>query len=233
MFNKKMLTSSSGENWITSASGRRFKRHDFLPGTVMQWNDNGTTRTTLILDAAYRTKKMLYSDWGTNLNLTTHTNTGYSSSTGSSISLPADPTQFTDTSLNSKSMANQDQRSSTVATNQWQNSSYYGTAMQAVYYVRNTLASTSGIMRACDLPTINCLTRIFGDMVILDSMDPTVSTYSEYALSTWFGSSYAWSSSWYGNNGNNYNGLNVNYNSNVNNNNQNNSNYVVPVLENI
>jgi len=223
----------SAYTWTTSASGRQFARCKCDHGTIMKWNDVGTTRYTIVLDAKYRTKSALYSNRGTNLNLTKFTSRGYFSSTGSSISLPADPTQFTDTSLNNRSVSNQDTRSSTVATNEWQNSSYYGTNMAAAYYVRNTLSSNEEVGSGCDMPTINCLTRIFGDMSLLDSMDPTVSSYSSYSLVSWSFGGYdrAWSSSWYGDFGDCYYALDVYNGGYVYLGNQDGSYGVVPVLD--
>lgn len=234
MFNRKALMSGKPKpkpvwpEYIVSESGRKFGRHATLPGTVMQWNDKGTIRTTLVLDAQYRGKYKLYKDFSTNLNLTRFTSIGYP--TDSSVSLPASASVFTDELLNSKTISSQDTRTNKVATDEWKNSSYYSdTDMPAVNYVRNTLNTQLGT--AFDLPTINCLTRIYGDMVILDDMDPTVSSYSQYSLASWFDSYCVWSASWYGNNNNGYRALFVGGNSYVLGSSQYYSYGVIPVLD--
>ena len=42
---------------MITKNNRKLYRHESNMGTVMEWNDNGTARKTMILDAKYRIKK--------------------------------------------------------------------------------------------------------------------------------------------------------------------------------
>lgn len=156
----------------------------------MTWNDSGIVRRTTVFDAAYRTNKSFYSDYETDLGLPTYTH--------KDNTVPSAPASGSDTVLSADNNFNQDTRGNTAASTAI--IAKVGSDDCSANYVRSlTSLNASG----CDLPTINCLCRIYNDRAILDSMDPTVSSYSQYSLVSWsfIGQNFAWSSSWYGSDG--------------------------------
>lgn len=197
MFNRKVLLKTKGgwkPQWRTSASGRRFARNEEDTGTIMEWDDNGTIKYTIVFDAQYRTNLPYYSDDYADLGLPIYQDEGEIDEDGERKS--AD--NYTDDYLNSLSCCTQDERSNHDATQETIVAT--GGDFNAVNYCRRGLWFLNPPGLGVDLPTINCLARIWADAEILDEMDPTVDECPQYSLTEWsFDEHYcAWSTSWYG-----------------------------------
>lgn len=205
----------------TSESGRTFQRNADNTGTIMTWNDSGTVRRTVIFDAAYRTTESFYPNYEFNLGLLTYTN--------DLNTIPSTPVLGSDAILSTNSNFNQDIRGNTVATTAIIEK--IGDTDCAAKYVRGLTSLNEDEESGCDLPTINCLCRIYNDRIILDSMDPTIASYTLYQLTNWFFGSNVWSSSWYGLDGGPYTALEVRYDGVVEHNDQEHYYGVIPVLD--
>lgn len=195
MFNRKVLLKTKGgwkPQWRTSASGRRFARNEEDTGTIMEWDDNGTIKYTIVFDAQYRTNLPYYSDDYADLGLPIYQDEGEIDEDGERKS--AD--NYTDDYLNSLSYCTQDERTNYDATQAIVD--YDSSDDNAANYVRTlTNLNPDGV----DLPTINCLSRIWADAEILDEMDPTLDSFPEYSLSVWsFDNSHylVWSAAYFG-----------------------------------
>ena len=171
---------SNGERWLY--------RHRSGMGTVLEFDDGIDYRKVLILDAKYRTTGI---DMGVaELDPSLIKYQGEIAIRNHSTEMNATPT---DCAFVNDQVVNQyrweDKNTSLVNTDYWLTKN-----SEVAQYVRNIVVNGAG----CDIPNFQTLQRIYCEGAILDSLDPTVKDYPQYALTTWFNNGVAWSSSQFG-----------------------------------
>ena len=191
MFKNSLLLKTSSESVLITAGGRKLYRHESDMGTVMEFND-GKDRKVLVLDAQYRVRDVMmtskYND--TSLpNYTTYKNTNdtYYINGGSSATTPSACSSLTDNTLNSLWVNSIDVNTSKYNTDVWLTQP----DCECATHCRSIKVNGTG----CDIPNFQTLLRIFCEGVLLDELDPTVSSYPDLKLSDWLSSVDLWTSS--------------------------------------
>lgn len=172
----------------TSPAGRRFYRHLSDMGTVMEWEDNGVTRRTLILDMKYNTNAKVYYGTDTDIaDITNYSSTPFNRGSGYNqyFILSKESTKASD--YNSETDAVLDSHLNWTD----ENTSKHNTdALIAEYpegnYAVNACRAVSVDGVNCDLPNMQTLVRMFCDRAMLHQMDK--SDTNNY-WTTWFNNS--------------------------------------------
>jgi hypothetical protein len=168
--NKKSSTLTE----IISPSGRRLYRHSSGMGTVLCFND-GQDREVLVLDAQYRgvgTMGSLETDY----SLPDYHHSNYIVNKYSPPYTPSIKELITDEMLNAKWI--NDNNSAKHNCDIIIEESPSESPATAVEHARSIVVDDT----PCDVPNIQTLQRIFCEAELLDSMDPTVNYYLNFAL---------------------------------------------------
>lgn len=148
----------------------------------------------LVLDAQYRARKLKMTSSYTNTGLPDYpklnntNNTPIIHGTSSSTS-PSACASLTDATLNSLWVDSIDANTSKHNTDVWLTQA----DCECATHCRSIKVNGVG----CDIPNLQTLMRIFCEGVLLDELDPTVSSYPDLKLSDWFNSWKLWSSTEY------------------------------------
>lgn len=181
----------------TSPSGRKFYRHISDMGTVMEWEDNGVTRRTLIVDMAYHTTKTTYGSATDVADITNYTANPFKEGStfqqhfvlGVEDSTTKSYEGQTDAVLDAKlnwADANTSLQNTDALIAEWDSDTYnYGANMCRAITVEGV---------GCDLPNMQTLLRMFCDRAILHQLDKTDT--NNY-WTTWFNKSDVLTSSEY------------------------------------
>ena len=160
-------------------------------GSVMVWNDNGTTRRTLILDMKYHN---VTKHWGDYTDISGITNydyrvfigeTGYilGSSNSNTSAYNAQTDAVLDAKFNWRDPNTSKQNTDLII-------AQYPSGNYAANYCRSKTVNGIG----CDLPNMQTLVRIFCDRATIHSLDSS-DTSSRWV--DWFDDYFAWVSSEY------------------------------------
>lgn len=178
---------------VVSVGGRKLYRHASGMGTVVEFND-GQDRRVLVLDAQYRKYATMMSSEYNNTSLpdyySTNTNGSWFIDGGSANTTPASCASLTDATLNNLWQKSIDVNTSKYNTDIWLTQP----DCEAATHCRSITVNGVG----CDIPNIQTLLRIFCEGVLLDELDPTISSYPDVKLTNWFSYGHAWSSTEYG-----------------------------------
>ncbi len=177
------------ENPLITEAGRKLWRHPSEMGTVIEFND-GQDRKVLVLDAQYRARWQMMTSTSNDTSLPNYisknTNNTWYIDGGSSATTPSACASLTDDTLNSLWVNSIDDNTSKYNTDVW----FTQPDCEAATHCRSITVNGVG----CDIPNIQTLMRIYCEGVLLDALDPTVTSYQDFRFSDWFASWYLWSS---------------------------------------
>lgn len=161
---------------IIAPSGRKYSRDK--DGTLMIWYDRGIERNTLILDATYRSYKIWSPDCNNTVQGLASCQEGYSYIASDVNEHYSNP----DISKQSKAKLFGDSFLDTRLFYKDVNSGQHNT--QCVYEQFSSPEYACGWCFSLDacLPNIQTLVRIFCDAEVIDSLDPTIETHADKAL---------------------------------------------------
>lgn len=191
MLNRCSLVAEHRITETIAPSNRRLYRHESGMGTVICFND-GVYREVLVLDAKYRANRRFGArSASVNLEPFLYNPGGKSSVHLNPENIDGDiSTTEALTVIDDWINANvvHDDKTARENCDEWIKLKDYdngefayggGNGVPAVAYCRSLVVPGAG---ACDLPNIQTLARIYCDADYLDRMDPTVASYSSYAL---------------------------------------------------
>lgn len=185
MLNCGMLT--IGRHFVKAPSGRTLYRHGSNMGTVMVYNDAGSIKKMLVLDAKYHgsAKWQNNSDyWDCSMENLTGISTAYFKGSASTV---ANCASVTDAQLNAIFTV-RDTWTAAKNTGVITASSPF----PAGWHCRNQKVGS----QTCSLPVIQQLARIYCDGQALDAMDETVAQYPNQSIVK-LAASNLWSSTEY------------------------------------
>lgn len=182
--------------YIDTPGGRKAYRHSSDKGTVLILDDAGETVHLLVADAAYRGTAKWDSVYTSSSNAVDTSLKNYASMPttkfdgGSSVLPTTLAATITDTQLNNFFSSHRDINTSKQNTDILVNS--YASRAAAANFCRSVVIDGRG----CDLCNIQRLARVYCEANFLDTLDPTVGSYTDMKLSSWNvgGKDYAWSS---------------------------------------
>jgi len=182
---------SSGQAFVAKTatvtdSGRLIYRHPNDKGSVLEFDMFGTPVKLFVADAQYRAALFFTSSYTatpaglSNFNFNNGTD-WFIQPNYANQSSSVSPGTITDAQLQSTWSSLSTDKTASGNCDVWMTVSSASSSSYAVGYARS-LNAFSGILDGCDIPNEYELMVLFIEMNYIDSLDPTVSSYQQYAL---------------------------------------------------